>query len=345
MNKHKLIFCIFCVGFVFNMNTVLAQNIKSEPLKIALSRSMYEFEPLENWQRVIFEEEVLTQYEHFIRDYRPTASGYKIDVDKKLVKKTLSFYAPSSLQTQSPQILILLEPNTGCTSCMSEELKVKEQVDKQLKHRGFIPWWIQDTEALKKSMTKENDSILKVLYSSARQRGVSAALLLSWDQGTSSRAGSEYVNKVKTNIFVRNEAVKLIGREIKHEDYFEVSRSETYAHAVELALTKVFQDIGEKCNKLKEDSGHIRNEVWISVKGVKTYSDFNTLKGHIESVLGNEKNEVEQKLITRGSAVFLVRTILDPRVLQLKLAGLKIEENRKLRLIQTSGQTIELEIH
>src|SRR4051794_9867340 len=67
----------------------------STQLKSAVTASASKLGELEPWQKRIFSEEVVPQYQRFVRDYRSSGtSGVTAEIDLESLRQYLRFYAP-----------------------------------------------------------------------------------------------------------------------------------------------------------------------------------------------------------------------------------------------------------
>lgn len=115
----------------------------SSRLKAALQDARTGLGKLEPWQDRIFEEEVLPQYQRFIRDYRASQSGISADVDLINVQNYLRFRSPGP----SPAVALAYVRGTPeCERCAAASRGLADLLRSRLQRRGFVTKFLTESE-------------------------------------------------------------------------------------------------------------------------------------------------------------------------------------------------------
>ena len=115
-------------------------------LKAAIQDAQVKFPGLTDWQKALYANEVVPQYQRFIRDYRPAATGLSVEIDFDSLKHYLSFYAPKTLRQQSPRVLLWANPEATCARCVESSAEILKLVQARVENRGFTPVWLKTQE-------------------------------------------------------------------------------------------------------------------------------------------------------------------------------------------------------
>ena len=121
-----------------NPQNASAKDLASQ-LKNAVMEETRKLGALESWQKRIFDEEVLTQHQRFIKDYRFSGPNAKVyaEVDVEGLKAYLRFYAPKVITAENFKALVCLRAEAGCDKCMESLKTVKKLVEQMLERRGL----------------------------------------------------------------------------------------------------------------------------------------------------------------------------------------------------------------
>ena len=176
MRLRKSLFAILVVS-LFGTTQANARSVKvsSHSLRDAVVAAKKHLGELDSSQSKIFDEEVMSRFQSFIRDYRSDPQGVQVEVDLGSVTDFLAFHAKKDTQ---PKVALTLAPELGCKKCVKALESVRRRVTKRLELRGFT---VEELTARKlgaqNSSTIENRMIVYI-----RNQKYIAGLVLRWDQ-------------------------------------------------------------------------------------------------------------------------------------------------------------------
>lgn len=118
-------------------------SVSSDRLRKVVADSELKLGVVSPWQKKIFDEEVLSQPQRFVRDYRASAKGIDADVDWGSIKNYLSFHssrviktAPTKSVTQPP-LWYWIGAERGCLKCAQALPGIKKIIKSRVENRGF----------------------------------------------------------------------------------------------------------------------------------------------------------------------------------------------------------------
>lgn len=169
--------------------------------------------PMETWQKRIFTEEVVPQFQRFLRaaptfEGTPGAGGHstatatnsatagatgappnagnpavselpQTEVDEELVKSYLSFYAPKVLQIKDPKILVYLQWDDTCAKCKVGERNIRTLARARSLRRGMQPTWVEKEE-LSFPLSETLQHLDAKLLDLMKQKEAVAILAIQW---------------------------------------------------------------------------------------------------------------------------------------------------------------------
>jgi hypothetical protein len=303
---------------------VLSESL-SVKLQTLVANSKSQLGTMEPWQKKLFDDEVIPQYQHFIRDYRATNGpngqvAAEIDFDN--LRNYLRFYAPKALKRENPTILVWLNTAADCSICQTNAADIKAIVKSRLEHRGFVGQWAQGNEKLDPAALEQ--------VATAKQ--ASGTAVIEWKVAPAddedAKEDTEYLLKSSVDI-----------RDVGHsEGQLQILDTGNFARSIGQLLTDAFTDLGAKVERTEITHSEMnRNEVWVEVSGIGDYAQYVAIRDGIRDILKNVASVQEQK-IARGKETLAVFTELPVAKIQELLTGTPIGQ---VKLAPVSTQVIE----
>lgn len=327
-----------------------------DALKSQVQENLKKMGELEPWQKTIYADEVVPQYNRFIRDYRQAASGVVADIDQEALKKYLAFYAPRTLkqgnEKSGAKIVAVVKPEASCVKCIGSAPVIRKLVKARLERRGFAPIFVSDEELGEQKGSFPD--LQQRAATLAEQKGALGTLVVFWqvppsDSIDSAHADEEHY-RILSSIQVR-EAAGAAGsgkaaREFKHQGLMELMANDPFDTAAARLLTDAFTELGAKAlaadapTAVAEDSEG--PELSIQLAGFKDFAQYTRAKAALEAKL-QDAGLLEERRIARGLVVFGIRTRKSADELKPKLAGLSLDPG-KLAVVEADEHSIKLEI-
>lgn len=303
-------------------------------LKAAVLDSQKNLGELEPWQKTIFTEEAVPQYQRFIKDYRASTEGVKEDVDLESLKSYLAFYAPkfrsklepasapstSAAATSELKIWVLLKGDRQCKKCVQSTANIKHLAKSRLGRRGLTPIWGELTEAkpsvpdLSRDLSRDTAKTESQSAVEAKKKGAVGTLVIQWFLAPVDDADSAHAdeNRYIIRAFLQVGGVTLEARhqEILDNDSFESSEARL--------LTELFTELGSKFRTdssalaAREDPGILpaavsgSEEISVEVSGIRDFTQYQRVKANLQDQLKSIAT-VEDRKFSRekiGFAVF-----------------------------------------
>ncbi|MEO5970472.1 MAG: hypothetical protein ABIQ95_11145 [Bdellovibrionia bacterium] len=282
-------------------------------LKSALLEAQKSLGVLEPWQKTLYMNDVLPQYQKFIKDYSrsglamnsPTDSasrgthGVKAVIDEESLKRFLLFYGPKVLKKKDTRVLILLRPHPTCQRCLESLNVISDLVQAQMWRRGMTPN-LMSTDELKLPATEVE--IQDQVVAMAKEKGADASVVVQWGPAPVDDIDTAHADELR---FVLRSFLKvgdfspiLKEREVVGNDSFLVSEASL--------LVDLFTNLGatlEKEQTKVNDAG--KAEVLIEVTGIKGFAQFTRVKSQIQTIL-KESSTIEERKLSLGQASFAI---------------------------------------
>lgn len=312
-------FMVFRPSFKGFVQDAVADQVDpvEKQLKAALLEAQKNIGVLEPWQKTIYVNDVLPQYQKFIKDYARSASTasmgsatltagssvfpgkMKVVIDEASLKRFLTFYGPKLLKKKDPRVLILLRPAPSCQKCLENLNAISDLVQGQLWRRGMTPNLLS-TDELKLPATEVE--IQDQVVALVKQKGADAGVVVQWgpapvdDIDTAHADDPRFV--VRSFLKIGDSSPFLKQREILGNDSFLASEA--------TLLVDLFTDLGATLEKEQikvNDAG--KAEILIEVAGIKDFAQFVRIKAEIQGIL-NEGSTIEERKLAPGRASFAV---------------------------------------
>jgi hypothetical protein len=274
-------------------------------LKGALLEEQKKLGIVDPWQKALYVNDVLPQYQKFIKDYTRSipsdTGGMKVVVDEESLKRFLLFYGPHFLKKKGPRVLILLRPQPSCQKCVESLTVISELVQAQMWRRGLTPNLVSlDDLKLPATEVEVQDQVLAF----TQQKGADATFVVQWGPAPVDDIDTAHVDDLR---FVLRTFLKVgnFGSVFKQR---ELLANDSFLVAATSLLVDLFTDLGTTLEKeqLKIDSSG-KAEVLIEVSGIQTFAQYMRVKSQIQ-VLLNEGSTIEERKLAPGQASFAVYT-------------------------------------
>lgn len=296
------------------------QNELSEDLRHAVMNAEKSLSELEPWQKNIFLEEVVPQYQRFIKDY----SKSRIEVDLDGIKNYLKFYAPNLFKGDALRFFVALKVDTQCEVCVQNQSKIQTLVKDRLERRGLIPVWSTAGEQ-------------NYLSNMAKSKGAAGYLLVGWEPVPVDDLDSVHADEKKYRI----QLVFSLRGMPQHEERMEVMDQDRFENSVARLLTNAFGSAGAKFTSIKFEQSGKKNEVEVAVKGIKTFAQWMKLKTILQERLQGVGSVMERS-ISKGQGVFALKTNLQATEIKLQIE--KLKTTQEMTEPAMSSVTVAVEI-
>jgi hypothetical protein len=291
---------------------------EQDQLRKALMNAQSKLGEMEPWKKVLFQEEVIPQYQRFIRDYRATPSGgFQVDVDFESIKRYLLFYAPKTLKTQDTKVVVLLKTDTNCQKCSQSYSAMQAMVKSRLDHRGLRLQWVNPDEFPPQVSGSSLEDLISPII---KAKNASGALMLQWapapvdDLDTVHADEKRYL--IQAYFRVGDHSIRNRQKELLENDSFE-------AAGVRL-MTDVFTDLGTKiewedANILEKD----KEEILVEVSGIQDFSQYSRVRATLQAQFKDAV--VEDRKLSRDQIVFGIYTKKKTAELKRELSELNLD--------------------
>jgi hypothetical protein len=239
-------------------------------LKAALTEAQSRLGELEPWQKKIFDEEVVPQYQRFIRNYRAsqTHSGsaegnLAVEIDFETLKNYLKFHAPSVMGEKDSPLLISLRPGKDCEKCLAAEPVIRQLVVARVTRRGFKPVFVTPEGAVEKSK-------------------LAGSLVLTWGLAAAEDVDSVHADEKNYEI---HSVLEVQGSE-KSEGKMELLDMDPFETATARLLSDAFTELGERLSQEgSADTVDGKPEVLLQVTGFRDFAQLTSWKAQLQAKL------------------------------------------------------------
>jgi hypothetical protein len=316
---------------------------------------------LTNWQKRLFNDEIVANGQDFVREHRLIGDRVKVELDEALIRRTLTFYAPQALGNDEPRVAARVEAAERCPLCDASVEPLKKLLQARLEARGVKPVWFKDEEmpaaaspgapaaitqqlprfgflrALELSRGLQGSVLVSIepVMKQANAEGMADGELEAEDGRFVLRLGltmGRLVSSKKVE-FQRIDSVEVLARRVWTESMAELTEG-----------TRVGRASGGFSASVAESgaaSGSVAPaEVLIVVQGVREFAILSGLKGQIQQALGGSMPVIERSLI-RDKVVLAIRTSQTPDEVRGKLAAITVGSQK---LVLGQGPLLEGEL-
>ena len=291
-------------------------------LKSALGESQKKLGELEPWQKKLFDEEVIPQYQRFIRDYRPTPSGVFVELDLESLKNYLRFFAPKSIKGSNTNITVFLKAKPSCGKCVESEAAIRALVKSRLEHRGFTVSFITAEELGDPDLAGK--PLENRVADLSRLKKAAGVLVIQWQLAEAEDIDSAHADEnhywIQSFLSIRDLD--------KAEGRLELLENDSFENSASRLLTDAWTAIGAKL--LQMTSGEPQKEILIEVSGFRDFQQYTRLKSQLTSQLKGVST-LEERKISKGRVVLAIVT-----------SQTREEVQKQLALLQPTGTSTEL---
>lgn len=298
------------------------------------------------WQQKIFDQEVLTSAQDFVREYRQVGDRYKIDVDQVLIQKFLAFHAPDFLGNAEPRFAVRVEADAGCSLCEAAAPALKKLYQSKLEIRDAKAVWFKDEEMpVAASGGAPELPRLALLQSLETSRGLQGSLLvrieaiLEKDSETGQVIPPAHPEDAKFALRLglsmntagntgKNKLIRQV--EFQHTEAVEPLARKLWLEAVTELAIKADGSAGAVAGAMTGGAGPA--EVLVQVTGVRDYFMLNQLKSQLQLAVGEMQPLIERSL-ARGRVVLAIRTDRPIDEIRGKISKVTLGAGGTLRLV------------
>lgn len=254
--------------------------------------------PLETWQTKLFEDEVLPQYQRFIKDYRPGPQGLQVEVDQDSLRKYLQFYGPKTLKARDYKVYVWLVIDPACPACGKAAGELKSLISARLEHRGLAPVWMDAPGTAARGF---EDKCIDF----ARGRQGAGALVVQAIRAPQDDEDAAHADELRywvaTTVAIRELGTKSSG-------HIELLANDSIESAAARLLTDAFTEMGGRVqNAVAASVLGSSNGVVLEVSQFKDYAMYQDILNKLSSGL-KDAHSIEEKRLTRGHVWLSVQT-------------------------------------
>lgn len=308
------------------------------------------------WQKKLFEEEALPQYQRFIKNYRSAqthsgtaVSSLVVDIDVDSLRNYLRFYAPQTLgrDVGSAPVLIYLRSEGTCLKCTAAGPGLRALAQARVERRGLTPVWIA-VEDLGPGGAELSGKVLEERIAQlAATRNAAASLVMQWGPAPADDVDTVHADESHYLLRTHIEARGLAGTgkavaagaparapiTAKAEGAATLSESDSFEASAAKILADAFVELGaasQQAELAQAGKGPVDaedRELRLDVSGVRDFAQYSRLKAQVAAKFPSAS--LEDRLITRGRVVLaLVGESTAPDTIRAQLSGFKLDDGQ-----------------
>ncbi len=276
---------------------------------------------LEPWQEKIFTEEVLPHYRRFIVDFRRDrqTQDLVVNVDLESLKDFLRYHAPAA---GTPSVFVHLVPEDFCVKCEGELADVKQKVTERLELRGLTPIFL--------TARISSDKVVDL----AREKKMIGALVIEWGQAPYDPSDPSHVDERQFRV----QSTLALGDLGKNAGQLDIMDTDSFANAAERLMTDAFTEVGSEMaggSSGTSDQADHHSAITLEVSGIPNFKTYELLRSQLKSAL---KNTVEEKIVSRGKASFLIHVhAQNTDQIKAQLKGIVLSTGVKIEALSGGG--------
>jgi hypothetical protein len=314
--------------------------------KLGASGQLTELAP---WQKRLFDEEALPQYQRFIKHYRSpqthsasAISSLVVDIDVESLKNYLRFYAPQTLgrEPRNAPALVYLKAEAACLKCTAAGPALRALVQARVERRGLSPVWITAEELGPNGAELDGKALEDKLTELATARNAAASLVLQWGAAPPDDVDTAHADENHYVLKSRIEARGLAGTGrpgaasspivAKTENSASLLETDSFEAIAIKLLSDAFVELGAQSQKaeLAQVASRVeereQSELRLDVVGFRGFTQYSELKTQVAAKFPDVS--LEERRISRGRVVLaLVGEPGTPEQVRTALAGMKLE--------------------
>lgn len=276
---------------------------------------------LEPWQKRIFDDEIVPQYQRFIRDYKPSSEGVTVEVDMDGMKKYIAFFAPKALGVDKPSLAVVVEGAQGCAKCIEGLSAYKRIARARLERRGFS---VVD----EKTPARLRGSPVGELQLRSRE--------MAPEELDSAHAGERHF---EVTLKFKVEAAGFGG--FKRDDRSELMEEDGVENAAARLLTDALVELGARVLAASaSNAGGARDGLLLTLVGFKNNEQYEKARTKIADLAGGT---VVERTMARGQAVLALRGARASKDLRSALANVQLGFGT-MSVTESDDETMRVEI-
>ena len=278
---------------------------------------------LEPWQRRLFSEEVLPQYQRYIKNYQEGAGKLDAEVDLEKIRRSIAFYGPSFFGVLDPKVLSWVVAKPGCDKCTGAASNVMQTWKLRTQRRNLAALWMKSADIQVDPEADEDtpeQAWEQRLLDQARKVGAQAVMLIVLTPNP------DHDGDHLMKLVFRTTAEK---KPIRKTANIELMGADSFEDVFGRAVSDVFQDLGAPDVKTAvaaaSDSAG-QDGFRVEITGIKQFDQLQKAKRYLQGVAGPGGICVERKM-ARGHVLFVIQSVIPANQLEQKiLAGSKKSE-------------------
>ncbi|MGK5083204.1 hypothetical protein WDW37_07840 [Bdellovibrionota bacterium FG-1] len=289
-------------------------------LKSAIIESEVRLGVLEPWQKKIFDEEVVPQYQRFIRDYRSSQthsgtanSSLAVDIDLESLKDYLRFYAPKALgiAPKAPVLAVFLRMGEDCgEKCTDATEGLRKLLVARAVRRGFKLQSLTTEDLGPTGEDLEGKALDDKVMAVAGSRGAVGAWVLEWgkmpvDDMDSAHADENHYS-LRSCLTLRSFGGP---SGFRSEGKMDLLENDNFEAAFSRLASDGLNELGARTAQLERNMSRTdtfsENEVQVMISGFKNFAQWMRAKTWLQTRFPNASVQ-ERKLARLKGGVALV---------------------------------------
>lgn len=320
-------------------------------VKSSLAATELRLGAIESWQKRIFDEEILSQPQRFVRNIEAASGGgVPADVDLGAIREYIKFHsskvqvgesaaaagAVSGASSRARTIVAQVAAPASCAECVAAVARVKPLIATRLDRRGYAVSWVEGAELQSGgARSGEISGALGQLAESPKGRSAAGAWWVEiklvppeeLDQGHA----DEKIFRVSSRLAIfrpgRGSYSSLVKPLLQHDARTDLREGESVEASLGGMISDSFADFGAQLDTALASTGASRatdvgaiekSERIVQASGFRDFEEFQKVKTALEARLGES---VELRSLARGRAEFAISSERPEKEVRASLAG------------------------
>ena len=270
-------------------------------LRAALTGSLSTLGNLQPWQQIIFQDEVLTQPQRFVKNYQ--SEGLKVDVDSESVRAFLKFHSSPGANGKQALAVVTLKTAASCSVCSQVLPTFRTWIRSRLERRGFQVDFM-NAEGVLAQMTSSSPN--EALDEAVRAKGAQLFVMVEWAPVPVEELDTAHADEKKYRLSAQLEPLGSSLTPVKKDQ--EILELESFDVSLSRVWTAAMTELGVKAAALENFGlGQVQKECWIEVTGIRDFQQLKRVKALFEAQL-KDVGTLEDRVVSREKFVFAVST-------------------------------------